>query len=90
MAKRTPGGYLGGLAQDASASKVELRAGQTASALFEGINGAIAGRPCPPYAAILVTPPNETHSVRIPSNYSLCYPEIHPIVPGTTGDANVP
>ncbi|MDQ6613803.1 MAG: DUF4232 domain-containing protein [Actinomycetota bacterium] len=68
---------------------VQLNTGQTASAPFEGHIGPVPAQgPCPAYAALLVTPPNETHSVRIPSNFSLCYLLIHPVVRGLTGDAN--
>jgi hypothetical protein len=92
-AKRTPDGYLGGPAMGAltgtvSERQVTLATGQEASALFEGENGPVATLgPCPPYSAILVTPPDESHSVRIPSDYSRCYLEIHPVVPGVTGGA---
>ncbi|MDQ6613940.1 MAG: DUF4232 domain-containing protein [Actinomycetota bacterium] len=68
---------------------VQLNTGQTASALFEGHIGPVPAQgPCPAYAALLVTPPGETHSVRVPSNFSLCYLLIHPVVPGLAGDAN--
>ena len=88
QAQRTQSGYLGGATGEPT---VELQAGQSASALFEGLTGPYPnGPPCPPYTAILVTPPNETHSIKIPSNYSLCYPQIHPILPGSTGGTNVP
>ncbi len=90
-AQRTPRGYLGGLPQGADEPHVTLASQQTASALVEGLGGPVTGGPpCPSYAALLVTPPNETHSIRIPSDYSLCYIEIHPVMPGMTGGATVP
>jgi hypothetical protein len=90
-AARTPNGYLGGINAGATVPTVALKTGQTASALFEGLYGPISGgAPCPPYAALLTTPPNETHSVRLPTSYSLCYLQIHPVVPGTTGGAAAP
>lgn len=33
---------------------------------------------------------HETHSVRLRSSYRLCYLQIHPVVPGTTGGAAAP
>jgi len=92
-AQRTPGGYLGGLPFGATAGpNVELSDGQTASALLEGTDGPIASQgPCAAYTTVAVTPPNETHTVHITSpGGTLCYPQIHPVVAGTTGDANAP
>jgi len=95
-AQRTPNGYLGGLPAGATTGpNVQLSDGQTASALFEGIDGPIASQgPCAAYTTVAVTPPNETHTIHITPpggpNNPLCYPEIHPVVAGTTGDANVP
>ena len=92
-ARRTPSGYLGGLPSASTGGpNVTLTDGQTASALFEGINGAVASLgPCPDYTAVAVTPPNETHTVHLSSpGGTLCYPEIHPVVAGMTGDATVP
>ncbi len=88
----TPVGYLGG---SGSEPTVELHTGQVASAVFEGLGGPLPGGPaCTPYSTLLVTPPNNTQPVRIPSpapyNNSPCYPQIHPIVAGTTGGANTP
>ncbi len=92
QARRTPSGYVGGLGRgDASTIVTEpnvvLATGQQASALFEGSTGVVASQPCPSYSTLVVTPPNETHSVRIASTYNLCYLEIHPVVPGMTGGA---
>jgi len=90
-AQRTPSGYLGGLATGTAVRSVELEPGASASALFEGLTGPLPARPpCPQYAALAVTPPNETHAVRIPSSYSLCYLEVHPITAGTSGGTNAP
>jgi hypothetical protein len=89
--QRTANGYLGGLAIGAPEPTVELQTGQTASALFEGHIGPISGGPsCPPYVALLISPPNETRSVRLTSDYTLCYLEVHPVVQGATGGANAP
>jgi hypothetical protein len=87
-AKRTMRGYLGGAV---SPETVPLGHGQIASALVEGLNGPVAGSPpCPKYVAYLVTPPNETHSVRLPSAYSMCNLEVHPVVPGRDGTVPLP
>jgi hypothetical protein len=47
---------------------------------------ATTGNSCTPYAGILVTPPNETHSIKLPWPSDGCSVlQIHPVVPGTTG-----
>lgn len=90
-ARRTPNGYLGGPDTPGEPAAVDLAPGQTASALLEGSSGPLAGEPaCPHYEALLVTPPDETHSVRLSTEYSLCDLEVHPVVSGGTGDANAP
>ncbi len=88
---RSRTGYLGGLA-DASAPVpvVSVRPGQTVSASLEGLDSdpAHGGGPCPLYARLLVTPPNQTVTVRMASPLrQVCRPEIHPVVAGTTGRA---
>lgn len=83
---RTPQGYLGGLSpSDKVNPVVRLAPGQTASALLEGEAVDRAGRPCTRYPEMLVTPPNQTVTVRFARAMSLCDPEIHPVVPGTSG-----
>jgi hypothetical protein len=90
-AARTPNGYLGGINTGSPVPVVILKTGQTASALFEGLTGPTpGGGACAPYAALITTPPNETHSVRLPSSYTLCYLQIHPVVSGTAGGAAAP
>jgi len=92
-AQRTPNGYLGGPSGSTVEPNVELSSGQTASALFEGIDGPVASLgPCHTFAAVVITPPNETESVHLPFSGGayLCYPQIHPVVAGTTGDAYTP
>lgn len=89
--RRSRTGYLGGLA-DASAPVpvVSVRPGQTVSATLEGLDSAPAhgGGPCPRYAHLLVTPPNQTVTVRMASPLrEVCLPEVHPVVAGTTGRA---
>lgn len=87
-ASRTLRGYLGGPGR---ISEVVLMNGDVASSLVEGLSGrSDGGPPCPDYSSYLVTPPNETHSRRIPSSSVLCYPEIHPVTKGKTGGASTP
>lgn len=84
--RRTPNGYLGGLSPQATADPVVLlRPHQTASALLEGEDSTPAGVSCPRYAALLVTPPNSTLTSRVARALSICDPQIHPVVPGTSG-----
>jgi hypothetical protein len=91
QARQTPSGYLGGPDTPGEPAAVDLAPGQTASALLEGSLGPLAGEPaCPRYEALLVTPPGETRSVRLSTQSSLCYLEVHPLVTGATGDANAP
>ncbi|MEO5680271.1 MAG: DUF4232 domain-containing protein [Acidimicrobiales bacterium] len=91
MVTRSPRGYLGGLNEGASTPYLELDRGEAASALTEGRTaGTPGGSPCPSYVALRVIPPKEAQSVRLPSEQSLCYLEIHPFIPGRTGGANSP
>jgi hypothetical protein len=84
QATRTLSGYLGGAK---SAATVELSPGQSASATVETMAiDAATGNSCTPYAGILVTPPNETHSIKLAWPNDGCSAlQIHPVVPGTTG-----
>ena len=64
--------------------------GHTVSALLEGLDSDAAhgGGPCPRYAHLLVTPPNQIVTARMTSPVtSICQPEVHPVVPGATGRA---
>lgn len=87
-AKRTPHGYLGGIRGDEPA-RVLLAPGELASALVEASAFRVGdGGTCTPYAALLVTAPDETRSVRLPWSTDSCSAlEVHPVVPGTTGRA---
>jgi hypothetical protein len=84
QATRTLSGYLGGAR---SAATVQLAPGQSASATVEAMAiDATTGNSCTPYAGILVTPPNETHSIKLAWPNDGCSSlQIHPVVPGTTG-----
>jgi hypothetical protein len=80
-AQRTARGYLGA----ASPTRVVLAPGQTASALFEGLQGAVPGHPCPTYTELAVTPPNDRPSVTLALPQRLCSPQIHAVAAGTQG-----
>jgi uncharacterized protein DUF4232 len=84
QATRTMSGYLGGAK---SMATVQLPPGQSASATVETLAiDATTGNSCTPYAGILVTPPNETHSIKLAwPNDGCSNLQIHPVVPGTTG-----
>jgi Domain of unknown function (DUF4232) len=88
QARRTPSGYLGGVTDPASLPVVDLAPGATGSALLEGAShpDTAAGGPCFQYPALLVTSPDETHSVRVDQTVTTCTDlQIHPVVPGDTG-----
>jgi hypothetical protein len=74
-------GYLGGTHK---ITTVTVANGKTASAFFEGLNSDLTSKPCPKFAKLAVTPPNDTTSVRVKAT-TLCHPEIHPVVPGRSG-----
>lgn len=84
---RTPQGFMGGLSPTARANPVvRLAPGLSASALLEGqdVNGP-GGKPCPSYSGLLVTPPNQTVTVSFRRGLTICQPQIHPVVAGTSG-----
>ncbi len=85
-AQRTLSGYLGGLGQEVAEPMVSLTTGQTASALFEGYAPGVLSTPCPTYTTLVVTPPNETHPIQLNSPQTVCQLQIHPVVPGTSGN----
>ena len=88
QASRTLQGYLGGLASTSTAPPViRVRPGQTISALLEGDDNPANGTGvCPDYQALLVTPPNQTVTVRVARRFTFfCSPQIHPVVLGTSG-----
>ena len=87
-AARTPSGFFGGLSSDSVHPPIlELRPDETASADVEGAYQGSNPTPCPPVAAMEVTPPGETHSVRLTAGMYGCSPRVTPIVPGNTGSA---
>jgi hypothetical protein len=90
-ARRTRNGYLGGLAAASGlVPVVRVLPGHTVSAYLEGLDSDAAhgGGPCPRYAHLLVTPPNQTVTARMTSPLTtICRLEVHPVVAGTTGRA---
>jgi hypothetical protein len=91
QAERTRAGYLGGFRTTTGPLPVvDLQPGQTASAFVEGTDIPHGTQTsCPNYPALLVTPPTSKTSVKITRQLPGCTPiEVHPIVPGTTGDAS--
>jgi Protein of unknown function (DUF4232) len=96
QAVRHPTGMIGGLPNDSSPIPVvTLAPGQTASAEIEGSDlPPGTATTCVGYPAFLVTPPGETHSVRVAvptvnnsyGGFPGCYPiSVNPVVSGDTG-----
>jgi hypothetical protein len=88
QARRTPSGYLGGLSGSSHPPVLRVAPGATVSALLEGLDADVAhgGGPCPRYAHLLVTPPNQRVTIRMATPLQrICAPEIHPVVAGFTG-----
>jgi hypothetical protein len=86
QATRTLNGYMGGIPSGKSAEAAFLSKGESASAVVEALNfNASDGSACAAYAGILVTPPNETHTVKVPWDGGCSALQIHPVVLGTTG-----
>jgi hypothetical protein len=85
-ARRTPRGFLGGLRSGHSAETVTLATGSTASALLEGLGVGFISGPCPRYRYVRVTAPGATTSMAFPVPFPVCDPQIHPVVPGRTGE----
>jgi hypothetical protein len=89
QARRTLRGYLGGLQQPINTiPTIRLAPGATASAYVEGTNVPPGNATsCTVYKGLLVTPPDEAHSVRVDVTANGCDGlQIHPVVPGDTGD----
>lgn len=84
---RTPQGFVGGLSPKARVNPVaRLAPGGVAAAILEGedFNPQTTGA-CPQYSALLITPPNQTVTVRLARALAICDPQIHPVVAGTSG-----
>jgi Domain of unknown function (DUF4232) len=86
QATRTLSGYMGGIPSGKTAEPTFLSKGESASAIVETLGfNAGDGSACTPYAGILVTPPNETHSIKLAWDGGCSALQIHPVVLGTTG-----
>jgi len=87
QASRTPSGYLGGLnTPNGPPSTVALAPGQAASAIVEGVDNSVGSMPCVQLSGLLVTAPNTTRSVDLPSDSHECDGlVVHPVVAGTSG-----
>lgn len=86
QARRTPRGYMGGLGSSQhTPTAVTLAPGHTASALVEADNAASNGNSCGTVPALLVTPPNETHHVKLSWHGGCSGFQIHPVVTGDSG-----
>jgi Protein of unknown function (DUF4232) len=82
QAARTVRGYSGGLPSGAGIPVVSVPPGWTAMAVAEWIETpTTAGATCVSYPAVLVTPPNTTHSTRVSvSHLSVCRDlQVHPV-----------
>jgi len=89
QARQTLHGYMGGVVNNSTPlPSVDLDPGQSASALEETLNAnASDGSACTPYKSLLVTAPNETHSISLPVTVGGCSNlQVHPVVPGDIGD----
>ena len=83
QARRTRTGYLAG---DTTTPAVQLAPGGKASAGVE-TDPSKQGQACTRAVALLVTPPNQTHSVKVTANAGCAQPglQVHPFVAGTPG-----
>ncbi|MGH8981438.1 MAG: DUF4232 domain-containing protein [Acidimicrobiales bacterium] len=91
QAQRTRFGYLGGFRTTSGPLPVvHLQPGATASAFVEGTDVPHGTETsCPSYPALLVTPPTSATSVKITEGLPGCTAiQVHPVVPGNTGDAS--
>jgi Protein of unknown function (DUF4232) len=84
----SPRGYVGGLLPGSThPPMVTLVPGAIASAILEGAGAAPASRACPRYRALLVGVPGGRASTALAIETAVCRRlQIHPIVPGESGD----
>jgi hypothetical protein len=85
-AQRTASGFAGGSHNGTHA--VVLRPGASASATVEWLNfNAATSGSCPFSQSIATAPPNVSHLVRLPRSVSTCELQVHPVVPGLSGNS---
>lgn len=83
-AQRTLSGFMGGVHTEATAV---IPAGHYASATAEWMNfNPVTSGPCTYSSSIAYTPANTTLTVHSPVSVSVCQLQIHPTVPGTSGN----
>lgn len=87
QAKQQPSGYL--FASPGAPQHITLRPGESASATVEALAfDPVTGAGCTAYAAVLIAAPSSAHTTRLPWTNDGCADlEVHPVVPGTTGEA---
>lgn len=82
-AKHTLSGYMGG---PGVVRTVRVAPGDFASATVEWLNfNPVTTGDCRFSASVAATPPNTTHTVRLPVSVSICKLQVHPSVVGTSG-----
>lgn len=87
QAKRTKRGFIGGLKPGHKIPTIDLKPGQTASALIEGADVPVGNQKhCRGLHGLLVTPPNTRQSVHLTHAPPDCTRiEIHPVVRNKDG-----
>jgi hypothetical protein len=83
-AQRTLSGYMGG---PGVVNSVQIAPGRFASATVEWLNyNPVTSGDCRFSTYVATTPPNTTHTVRLPQSVSICRLQVHPTVAGTSGN----
>lgn len=83
-AKRTLSGFTGGSRH--GVPTVVLRPGRFASADVEWLNFASGGKSCTFSLSVNATPANTGYTVHLARSVSLCHLQVHPTVPGRSGN----
>ncbi len=87
QAARSLHGFMGGVT-GTRAPTVSLTPGKSASAVVEALGFTSDGSPCIAYAGLLVTAPDDTVSTHVAwGNDGCARLQVHPVVPGASGDA---
>ncbi|HET6876521.1 MAG TPA: DUF4232 domain-containing protein [Jatrophihabitans sp.] len=83
-AKRTLSGFTGGSRH--GVPRVVLRPGRFASADVEWLNFGRGGRSCKSSLSVNATPANTGYTVHLARSVTLCHLQVHPTVPGRSGN----